>query len=209
MTRMICLANSWRPGGRCVAGIDLDTEDWVRPVPAAGGGIPLRIASQIDVLDVVEMELDPPLLTTRFQRENRVAPNWKWKVVGKLTADDVVGLCDDTTPIFYGDGDRVLPQQIDELPPKEWKSLQLVQPRELRFATDRWKASDWRAHFQDAVGNHYPLKVKDPTFLDNLKADETPSDSCLITVSLGGPWAPDDGSQPEQCYKLAAAVIEL
>ena len=30
--RIICLANSWKIQERCIAGIDIDTGKWVRPV---------------------------------------------------------------------------------------------------------------------------------------------------------------------------------
>ena len=40
MAQLICLASSWRPGGRCIAGIDPQTGAWVRPVPFHGGAIP-------------------------------------------------------------------------------------------------------------------------------------------------------------------------
>ena len=32
MTQIICLANSIRPGGRCIAGKDPNTGEWIRPV---------------------------------------------------------------------------------------------------------------------------------------------------------------------------------
>lgn len=32
MARIVCLANSFKKGGRCVAGIDLETGRWMRPI---------------------------------------------------------------------------------------------------------------------------------------------------------------------------------
>ena len=32
MATLICLANSWKYGERCIAGIDIHTGQWVRPV---------------------------------------------------------------------------------------------------------------------------------------------------------------------------------
>jgi hypothetical protein len=42
--RILCLANSIREGGRCVAGIDYATGRWVRPVLLGGGPIPVERA---------------------------------------------------------------------------------------------------------------------------------------------------------------------
>jgi len=161
------------------------------------------VAEKFGVLDVIEVNVEPPHMTTRFQRENRIAVDWNIKVVGKVTAKDVVGFCDNTTPIFYGDGDRVEPGVIEGTPPANWKSLQLVRPRNPRFTG---MGDEWRANFSDGAGNHYGLKVKDPAYVEKLQAGQHDAD-CLITVSLTEPWAPRDGTYPEHCYKLAAAVI--
>ncbi len=82
MTRLICLANSRRDGGRCVAGIDVDTGLWVRPLPPRGGAIPeektLLGGRLFTPLDILELDLDPPAFTTHFQCENRQMQNWNW-----------------------------------------------------------------------------------------------------------------------------------
>jgi hypothetical protein len=31
MVKIICLANSWKHGERCIAGINPDTKKWIRP----------------------------------------------------------------------------------------------------------------------------------------------------------------------------------
>lgn len=46
--RMICLANSRKIGGRCVAGIDVNTGEWVRPVRDNGGALTLDDISYED-----------------------------------------------------------------------------------------------------------------------------------------------------------------
>ena len=70
MTRLICLANSRRDGGRCVAGIDMDSGRWIRPIPPKGGAIPEEKTflgrKLLAPLDVIELELDAPTLTLAF-----------------------------------------------------------------------------------------------------------------------------------------------
>ena len=213
MVRMICLANSIRHDGRCVAGIDIQTGEWIRPVPPAGGGIPsfrtIFNNNQLSILDVVALQVNRPLLNTRFQRENRVMPNWNWQVVDTVTPQEVTEYCEDTSPILYSLDDNVSPQTLEQIPANEWKSLQLVRPRNLSFERDYWNTNRWRARFRDGDGNEYYLKITDPVICDRLGRNEHIGPNCLLTVSLTEPWAPDDGSKPELCYKLVAGVIEL
>ena len=84
---MLCLANSWKHGGRCVAGI-LDDGSWIRPVSAAGdGGLEasacrLDSGRAVDALDVVEIALAEPS-PLPHQPENWTVADETWKLVGK------------------------------------------------------------------------------------------------------------------------------
>ena len=60
---VLCLANSKKLAERCVAGIDVRTGEWVRPVSRIGkqGAVPFR-ERQIDsaepqLMDLIEMDL--------------------------------------------------------------------------------------------------------------------------------------------------------
>ena len=76
MARIVCLANSTKHNGRCIAGVDVETGKWIRPVyhndPAAGINYEHRdIGGEPRLLDIIEMNVDgvgPPL---GFQPENR------------------------------------------------------------------------------------------------------------------------------------------
>ena len=84
---MLCLANSWKHGGRCVAGI-LDDGSWIRPVSAAGdGGLEASVCRldsgrAVDALDVVEIALAEPS-PLPHQPENWTVADETWKLVGK------------------------------------------------------------------------------------------------------------------------------
>jgi len=168
-----------------VAGIEVDTGEWVRPVPSCGGAIPLWLASSIALLDVVDISLSSPRYDTQFQRENRVAMDWAWRVVGKVTREQVIQYCQDTSPFFFSEGDRVMPALLSQLPPQEWKSLQLVRPGNVVFEKDH--RNDWRASFRDNAGNVYCLKVKDPCASGRLDAGGNLASDCLLTLSLAEP----------------------
>ncbi|HUE73266.1 MAG TPA: hypothetical protein VMP01_20480 [Pirellulaceae bacterium] len=213
MTRLVCLANSERPGGQCVAGIDLDSGEWIRPIPRDVDAIPtarcLIGGKFLTLLDIIEVDLVRPRDTPRFQRENRIIKTWDWSIVGRFRKSDLASYCDNSTPILHSTDDRVSPRVLERLSPLEWASLQLVKPRKLRFEHDYWDERRWRARLEDAAGNEYYLKITDATITRRLESGDQVSSKSLLTVSLAKPWAPRDGSKPELCYKIVAAVIEL
>ncbi|MCJ7778229.1 MAG: hypothetical protein MUP16_07945 [Sedimentisphaerales bacterium] len=62
MARIICLANSYKHGGRCIAGIDQDTGKWIRPVPDSKGGAVTSAMRLIDgkepqILEIIEIPI--------------------------------------------------------------------------------------------------------------------------------------------------------
>lgn len=210
--RLIILANSIRPGGRCVAGICADTGQWVRPVPRhADRAVPdTRSISRMALLDIVQVPLagDRPNPPDRYQRENWFVDTWDWEVVGRCSVEDATALCEAPDVVLYTNNDRVEPSYMDSLPPAEWKSLLLLNAK-VSFDKDYWDRTRWRATFKDRRGNLLSLKVSDPAVSAKLDKGQDVSKTCLLTISLAGPWAPPDGSQPERCYKLVAGVIEL
>ena len=144
MVQLICLANSWREGGRCVAGIDRQTGVWVRPVPYGGGAIPEErtwlkrtwfSGRFLAPLDVVDLDLEAPTFATRFQSENRRVRTWNWRLVGQVKAAEVLDYCSQAKHVLHGAGRVVEPSQMERLPPEEWTSLQLVHPARLRSSS--------------------------------------------------------------------------
>jgi hypothetical protein len=210
--QLICLANSWRSGGRCIAGIDRATGAWIRPVPPDTDAIPEARctvgATALSLLDVFDVDVALPQETARYQRENRVLKSWNWVMHGRERAATLLQYVDDSAPLFHNTMDRVVGIVLDQLPPREWKSLQLVRPRNLRFERDAHDPRRWRARFKDKAGNEYLLKLTDPDATRRLEAGERIGSACLLTVSLTRPWAGHDPSMLKLCYKIVAAVID-
>ena len=80
-TRFVCLANSFKEGGRCMAGIELDENNnpklvnihpvWIRPIcKTLNGEIPNAIATPFNVLDIIEMEVTGHPEKRDYQSEN-------------------------------------------------------------------------------------------------------------------------------------------
>lgn len=213
MARIAILANSKRPDGQCLGGIDLDSGEWVRPVTNSGDGIPVsRCIVDGDFLavrDILELDLARPRQTHKYQRENRLILNWKWQAKKRLKLEAVEKYVDDVAPILHSASDRVEPAILEQLPPREWKSLQLVKPRKLTFSRHYYSPNRWVADFEDQDGNAYSLKVTDSEATRRLESGETINKKCLLTVSMTKPWTPDASMKPALCYKVVAAVIEV
>ena len=213
MARIAILANSKRPDGRCLGGIDLDTREWVRPVTRSGDGIPTQRCfingKMIRLLDILEVDLIQPRDAHEFQKENRIIKNWRWNVKKRLKLSAVPQFVDATTPILHSTGDRVDPTILKKLPDTAWTSLQLIKPRNLSFGHHYYDPNRWVANFSDAAGNYYSLKVTDPEATMRLGKGEKISKKSLLTVSMTKPWTHDPKEKAAQCYKVVAAVIEL
>jgi hypothetical protein len=83
---MVCLANSRKHQGRCVAGLITDGSAWIRPVSSAADGslFPshyiLQDGTETQVMDVVHLEV------RQHRPENHQPENWvigksKWQLV--------------------------------------------------------------------------------------------------------------------------------
>jgi hypothetical protein len=214
MTRLICLANSRRDGGRCVAGIDADTGLWIRPVPPRGGAIPEEktfLGGRLfEPLDILQLDLDPPAFATRFQCENRQMQNWNWRLVGRAKPADILKYCSRKDSVLHGPGKTVQPSDLEQLPPRQWASLELVHAADATFEHDPRMPIRWQARFSSSpAGPSYCLHITDPEATLRLNKKQKIGPDCLLTVSLTEPKEFREYGKPELCYKLVAAVIEL
>lgn len=209
--RIICLANSFKHAGRCLAGIDLETGQWVRPVTGDGGPIPIDAVTisgaELKPLDIVELEVGPTRGLTRFQRENRplLSPVRR---VDRAPVRTIGRYCEVTEQLLHSPDDRVAPAHLESLPPEQWKSLQLIKPRKVEFVKDEYKSYRWRVNFLDPFWNRYSLKLTDPAAIAALNRGEKLRPWCYLVVSLTEPFAFEDGRQP-MCFKLVAGVVEV
>lgn len=208
MSEIIILANSFKPGGRCIAGIDNRTGEWIRPISRENRAIPNHVAGNIKLLDVVKISFATDLPKDRYQRENRFVQSWDWEVISNVSPQYIRKYCENDSVILHSHSDRVAPEVLDKMPFNEWKSLQLVRA-DVSFRRDHWKQNQWRASFNDGAGKNLNLKVEYHESVAKLNNGQKIVPNCILTISLAGPWAPPDGSISEQCYKLVAGVIEL
>ena len=218
MTQIICLANSWKRGERCIAGIDLKTRNWIRPVydRIKDGCIPRNVRSlngrEPQILDVIDIPLDRNYFPSGFASENRKIAPGTWKKIGIVKPDRLIKCSNFRFPILHNSERYVTVPFLKSLPFSQRRTLQLIYTSKLeitQFKSDG--RSKWKGTLIDRFG--YKLEnasITDPEFVKRLESGERPQNPSLITVSLSLPFRPHKnwlGGDP--CWKLIAGVIEL
>jgi len=213
-TRLIILANSYREGQRCIAGVDVQTGAWIRPVSSLDKmtitfGMRNLDGKEPELLDVIEIPLEDHGPDVGCQPENRLLKPGHWTKVGALTAQQAMGYCENDDIILHDQNDCIDIAYFGTIARSKWKSLQLIHSTNVTFHSTLWyNKKRWRSLFQHGNNKHLDLGLTDPKIIERLDADEKIGKDCLLTISLAGPWAPS-GSQQKLCYKLVAGVIEL
>ena len=222
MKRIVCLSNSRKWSGRCIAGKESLGNGrfgaWVRPVSARENEEVSEDERQYEdgsdprVLDVI----DVPVLNAQpktYQQENWLLdPDRCWRRVQRVEPNQLTGFLDPAAPLwidahssFNGRNDRV-PSSIAH---SFDSSLRLIRVDSLVLSVSApWENFGSQKRIVQGRftygGTDYWLRVTDPVYeLHYLlrRNGDYPVGECFITVSLGGPYK-------EYSYKLIAAVIE-
>ena len=217
MTQIICLANSWKRGERCIAGIDLETRNWIRPIcdRSQDGSVPKNVrridGKEPQILDVIDLPLNKNYLSG-FASENRKIAPGTWKKVGIVKPDRLLKCSNFCLPILHNSKRYVTTSFLQSLPFNRRRTLQLIYTSKLeitQFKSDG--RSKWKGTLIDRFG--YRLEnasITDPEFVKRLESGERPQNPSLITVSLSLPFRPHENwSDGDPCWKLIAGVIEL
>ena len=220
MTQLICLANSWKRKGRCIAGIEPTTGQWIRPVSnLAYGQIPVdaqlidgRDIELLDVIDIPLAEMGPDF---GFENENRWILPGPWQRVGRVQPMDLLPYCKDYSHILHNTGKYVTKTEIQAFPKSQWRSLQLIHVVKFSLEDVRGGARGtyWRGTLITSAGQELTnATVTDPVLVERLRTElgYYPQAPCLVTVSLSMPHTPPNWDGPDEpCWKLIAAVIEF
>jgi hypothetical protein len=224
--KIICLANSRKPHGRCIAGKEIKNNlvgSWIRPVSSRtdkeisiqecqskNGRIP-------EVLDIIEIRFKEHSPTS-FQIENYLINHtYYWEQAGHFGLENLPKLCDQPATLWQGGNssyqglnDRVSEDSTNRIN----SSLYLITPNTLKilvreegreFGNPRRKV---RADFSYR-GIYYILPVTDPVIENSYLAKDDgtyviqqPYNRIFMCISIGLPW---DG----YCYKFVASIIGL
>ena len=218
--RIVCLANSRRQSGRCIAGRVWDGNrpgNWIRPVSDREGEEVSEDECQYEngcdpqVLDII----DVPLLS--HKPNNHQQENWlldfdsDWTKVGVLSLDKLQQLVDPVAPLWI-DGHSTNRGINDQIPLALTKSLdsslRLIHVDSVQLSVVRPGAAFGnpkrrvQGRFSYAQ-KEYALWITDPSYEREYLSkpdDEYEIGESFLTVSLGEPFK-------EACYKLVATVI--
>ena len=224
MRTIVCLANSKKNGGRCVAGRewnDGQPGDWIRPVSNRRGEELLK--SWLDgkggnpsPLDTVKMSLSGPS-ANEHQPENWLFDEAdKWKYFDRVGWDELHKMADPIADLWgtghssnYGINDKINPKE------KVKSTLRLVRVPGLQISVfGYWvgygkRKRQVRARFM-YNNQEYGLKVTDAYHERELKKmgdGEYEIGECYITISIVGPY--DNNSENDDSrYGLVAAIIK-
>jgi hypothetical protein len=220
---IICLANSRKLRGRCVAGLRTDGGGWIRPVAPTEEGTLfgqhyyLDNGSDAQILDFIRIEVSKAK-PEAHQPENWVIGDAQWELLARPALPqhlEQIVRSVEAGPALFGDyGDRIDFDHLCKTPAP--RSLCIVQPQDLkwRITTSIRGFRQTRAAFR-LSGRSYDLSVTDPIWetrlarlaygIHDLESADCPDWARLLfTISLGEPLPSD-----RQCYKLVAGVILL
>jgi len=209
--KLLVLANSYKLGGRCVAGIDLDTGKWVRPVGDLPQGSISFAATKVNKagqfvavapLDMIEFSVGQNMATPHHPEdiELRGAFNYLGKITIAELRTDFATVIQNEGPIFGDYFDRI--SALDSFGNSGQGSLLLVHVSKL-FFNDVAKFGGIpkpRGSWSTAGGN-FNLAITDPEF-EHVRGSLIKGviNGALVTISLGEEF---QGSH----YKLIATVL--
>lgn len=220
--RIVCLANSRKYAGHCVAGKNLDREStgqWIRPVSerpfqaVSWDERQYRDGSEPRVLDIIALPVKNSQPNS-YQSENwLVDPERHWAYAGTLSWRDLHAFAETPLSLWrngsnttHGLNDRVLFTEAKTMQ----RSLYLIglAAISVRVFAPGVRFGETRRRVQASFTYRdvpYRLWITDPVLEQRYRACDDgvyPIGPCFATISLGEPVK--DG----YCYKLVAAIIE-
>jgi hypothetical protein len=221
LKRIICLSNSRKTMGTCVAGKETTEANfgvWVRPVshrPKQEVSLYERQyadGNDINLLDIIDIPLQFSCPVSHQVENWLLEPRQRWTLIGRLQWNDLF-LFEDKPRILWINGPRTLYGLNDRVRLSKCKSLRgslyLLHLKNLRFhvfAPGTGFGKAWlRVHAEFTyAGINYRMWTTDPVIEARYKDKGVgiyPIGECFVTVSLS------EGHDDGYSYKLVAAVI--
>lgn len=208
---IICLANSRKLGGSCVAGKDITNGQWIRPVSSLETGelypyqIQYKNGEIPECQDITEIEFERHM-PKYYQPENILITYKKWKKIGTFPSNKLETLCDDCHTLFQNVGNHKDRIPVKHLQRKEiTSSLLFIKVRDLSFYKTYSMSGreQVRAIFLFNTIT-YDLVVTDPPMEKIIRTEyaqcKAICKNIYLCISIGEPYNND-------CYKLVSSVI--
>lgn len=220
---IICLANSYKHKGRCIAGIRTDTGQWIRLRSASDNGAltsseyTLSGNGEVRLLDIFEVDLHYAM-PSDCHPEDWVCYPRPWRLqarpCGPTAWNHIKASLQTGASIFGGYRDRLAAHELRSKPMKS--SLAVIQPESLWW----WIREEHGKRKNRALfhRNHitYDLPVTDPRWLDQLNllpagiyphATIAPgARETFLTISLSEAFQPT-GHGPAWHFRIVAGVL--
>jgi len=212
-TRFVCLANSFKEGGRCLAGIELDANNnprmvngnpkWIRPIcNTPHGEVHTHLVSHINILDIIEVEITNYPETNNYQTENAYFRESSLRVIGNYDSDELDRLCDNRNLIFGNRGKAVSEEAIENTT----FSLMFIKVTTFEVIEKTYEDNPNKSQIRLVFsfnGNQYDLPVTDPVFLHRYQTNPDFLENynqLYVSPSLAVEWK-------GWYYKLIAGII--
>lgn len=211
--RFVCLANSYKEGGRCVAGIMLDANNkpifqgglpkWIRPISdREHGEIHEEVVSHIHLLDIVEIEV-VGYVGKGYQSENATFQEDSIRITGTFGSEGLHDLCEERPLLFGNRGKAIHREKINLL----HHSLTMVRATQFEVIEKIAGGDPYRKKIRLSFiykGIQYDFPITDPVFRRNYQNNPNfinDITEMLLTLSVGVPL------EEEWYYKLVAGMI--
>ena len=211
----VCLANSLKRGGRCIAGVEVTvaeghwtvvmkpdgTPKWIRPIDAITdfGEITLVEAKAIQLLSVVKLRGVMPIPSQAHQEDVHYT---QMTVVGKVFPSEPVfsQFLDTFHPVLFYGTDRAISIETYE---RADHSLMFIRADHSEIVADVREDKTRYRMLLGSKGVTYDLSVTDPDFIEKLNEGQISvgvHHDLYVTISLGLVY---EGRH----HKLVAAVL--
>ena len=218
--QIVCLANSRKYSGRCVAGKEWSGNrvgGWIRPVGGRDTGelsvkeTQYKDGKTPDLLDIISVRLTKHSPHS-YQTENYLMDEGVWVKKGRFPASDLAGLCDPVDCLWIngyhtqnGLNDRMPRETVEE---QLKSSLLFIKPDNVVITVEEGAnlLKKVRSRFSFA-GEEYLLQITDPLiesrfFLKDIGDYPIDEKNIYLTISISEPYK-------GFCYKLVAGVLNL
>ena len=212
---LIILAESAKFANYCVAGVDADTGEWIRPIsekPELEDAVPIDDlkypdGSRIELLDVVEIKFSDRAAKNPIQPENFFYnQKYFWQKIGRVTLQEVIDErgFDFRDEIFYNNNRSILGVDVIKFDVRE--SLLLLPVENLYISIEETDHKKFFADFKYRGENFLRFSVGDIAvrnkFADNGIGKHFFKENATVVFSLTNPYRKN-----AECYKMLAQIF--
>ena len=208
---LVILAKSEKYGNYCVAGIELSTNKWIRPIShdekifdaVKASELSYADKTETQIFDIAEIDFEETRVENPVQPENFFFKG-TWKKLAHWNLNDVEKFCgyDNADFIFYDTSRRL---ELSTLTEKN-KSLLILPIKNLSVSKEfRNEAIKFYANFSYGGKNYERFGVGDISLREKFSEKQGEffiAEKAVATFSLTNPY------KDNRCYKMLATLLK-